>query len=120
MEFHEEDFRVKELNKDGLREVFGDLEFRTLGKRILGEEISIGEAGSEKKIPAGVQQDLFGNVVESSVTPDGNTEPEAESMPVHKADKNINNTPHNYQAIEEEKEIRAFVQIAHGQVGNLL
>jgi DNA polymerase I len=110
VEFHEEDFRVKELNKDGLKEVFGDLEFRTLGKRILGEDISISEPGSEKKIPAGVQQDLFGNTVESSVTPDSYTDGDAENLPVHKADKNINNTRHIYTAIEDEKKIRAFVQ----------
>ncbi len=111
VEFHEEDFRVKDLNKDGLREVFGDLEFRTLGKRILGEEISIGESVVEKKVPAGVQQDLFGNVVESSVTPDSNTAADAENLPVHKAEKNIINTPHAYKAIEGEKEIKDFVQI---------
>jgi DNA polymerase-1 len=110
VEFHEEDFRVKELNKDGLREVFGDLEFRTLGKRILGEEINIGESVVEKKLPAGVQQDLFGNVVESSVTPDSNTDEGSENLPVHKAEKNITNTFHSYKAIEGEKEIKVFVQ----------
>jgi DNA polymerase I len=115
VEFHEEDFRVKELNKDALREVFGDLEFRALGKRILGEEISIGESVVEKKVPAGIQQDLFGNVVESSVTPDSNTDADAETLPVHKAEKNINNTPHVYKAIEGEKEIKDFVQILMGQ-----
>ena len=41
VEFHEENFRVKEMNKEALKEVFAELEFKTLGKRILGEEYSM-------------------------------------------------------------------------------
>jgi DNA polymerase-1 len=58
--FHEEDFRLKEWNKEALKEVFLELEFKTLGKRILGEEV-----GLTGGAPEGVQKDLFGNVVES-------------------------------------------------------
>ena len=36
--FHEEDFRLKEKNKSALTEIFNELEFKTLGKRILGDE----------------------------------------------------------------------------------
>src|ERR1700733_903540 len=61
--FHEEDFKLKDWNRDALREVFAELEFRTFAKRILGEELLI--AGREKAVPIGVQQDLFGNVVET-------------------------------------------------------
>ena len=60
VEFHEENFRLKEMNKEALKEVFTDLEFRVLAKRILGEEIHITQATG-----ANVQTDLFGNVVES-------------------------------------------------------
>ena len=41
VEFHEEDFRLKEWNKQALKEVFTDLEFKTIGKRILGEDFSV-------------------------------------------------------------------------------
>jgi DNA polymerase-1 len=58
--FHEEDFRLKEWNKDVLRDVFTSLEFKTIGKRILGEEFSLSATA-----PEGVQTDLFGNVIES-------------------------------------------------------
>src|ERR1700761_4370918 len=37
VEFHEEDFRLKEWNKEALNEIFTTLEFKTLSKRILGE-----------------------------------------------------------------------------------
>ena len=36
VQFHEENFRLKEWNKPALIEVFTELEFKTLGKRILG------------------------------------------------------------------------------------
>ncbi len=42
VEFHEEDFRLKDWNKEKLKEVFAELEFRTLGKRLLGEDFSVG------------------------------------------------------------------------------
>ncbi|MBL7766152.1 MAG: DNA polymerase I [Chitinophagaceae bacterium] len=54
--FHEEDFSLSEWNRDILTEVFNELEFRTIGKRVLGESFQV--AGN-------VQTDLFGNVVES-------------------------------------------------------
>ena len=58
--FHEEDFRLKEWNKDGLRDIFTELEFKTLGKRVLGDDFNAFEGAKEKKVPDGVQQDLFG------------------------------------------------------------
>ena len=61
VQFHEEDFRLKDWNKDALREIFTDLEFRTVAKRILGEELP--GANGQKAVPEGVQQDLFGNAV---------------------------------------------------------
>src|SRR6187399_143983 len=38
VEFHEENFRMKEWDKEKLRDVFAELEFKTLGKRVLGDE----------------------------------------------------------------------------------
>ena len=40
VEFHEEDFRIKECNKEALKEVFQELEFKTFGKRVLGEDFA--------------------------------------------------------------------------------
>src|SRR5579872_2046910 len=42
VQFHEEDFRLKEWNKEALNEVFNALEFRTLIKRILGDSTTPG------------------------------------------------------------------------------
>jgi 5'-3' exonuclease (including N-terminal domain of PolI) len=60
IDFHEEEFRLKEWNKDLLKEIFTELEFKTLGKRVLGEDFNIGPVAVQ-----GVQTDLFGNAVET-------------------------------------------------------
>ncbi|HXB95688.1 MAG TPA: 5'-3' exonuclease H3TH domain-containing protein, partial [Puia sp.] len=61
VEFHEENFRLKDWNRDALNEIFNTLEFKTLGKRILGE--GFGSPGYVA--PEGVQTDLFGNAVKA-------------------------------------------------------
>src|SRR5580698_9496975 len=59
LQFHEEDFKLKEWDKEILKDVFTDLEFKTIGKRILGDDFS-----GFNTTPTGVQTDLFGQVVE--------------------------------------------------------
>ena len=105
-EFHEENFRIKEMNKEALTAIFEELEFKSLGKRILGDDINVAAeiwnkdskatTKSEKNTTA--QMDLFGNVVEQApqdqtATTDSNDNVQENSLPV---DKNINNTPHHY------------------------
>lgn len=113
--FHEEDYRLKEWNREALTEVFTELEFKTLGKRILGDDFNAFHAA-----PQGVQTDLFGNAVE---TPKLNSKPakeketEAESVYGNTAEqsgliaeKNIHNTPHNYQLIQGDDAICSLVK----------
>jgi len=64
VEFHEENFRLKDWNKDALNEIFNGLEFKTLGKRILGD----GYATAGYVAPEAVQTDLFGNAVKPVAT----------------------------------------------------
>jgi DNA polymerase-1 len=109
VEFHEEDFRVKELNRDGLKEVFADLEFRTLGKRILGEDFHVSEGTAVRQAPEGVQTDLFGNVLVQPVASEvDDSERPATDAPA--VDRNIHNTPHRYSTVEGEDGIMAFVK----------
>jgi DNA polymerase-1 len=65
VEFHEEDYKLKEWNKEALTEVFTSLEFKTMAKRILGETL---ELPNEKPKPNAqpAQMDLFGNYVETA------------------------------------------------------
>jgi DNA polymerase I len=59
--FHEEDFRLKEWNREVLNDIFARLEFKTMAKRILGEGTDPGYSA-----PENVQTDLFGNAVKPS------------------------------------------------------
>jgi DNA polymerase-1 len=102
--FHEEDFKIKDWNRDALKQVFSELEFRTIAKRVLGEEIL--SANGEKAIQAGVQQDLFGNVVAAKEEAEEETEEESPGLRVT---RNIHNTPHEYVAVNSEKAIRNLV-----------
>lgn len=112
VQFHEEDFRVKDWNKDKLKEVFGALEFKTIGKRLLGEDFV--PAGAPVAAPVGVQTDLFGNIVEQE--PEKNSGSQAKSATAGEGDsepglaqKNIHNTPHQYTAVQGEKAIKELV-----------
>ncbi len=128
-EFHEENFMVKEMNKDALREVFYELEFKTLGKRILGEEAggtategtSQTGAATSKVKEQNVQMDLFGNIIEtkeaSSVqsAPLANRADGGSEETITTADKNIHNTPHNYILLDDDKLIKQFIASASSQ-----
>ena len=115
VEFHEENFRMKEMDKNILRDVFADLEFKTLGKRVLGDEFAITVSNKDfikKEQPVGVQTDLFGNIIESAAPaiPVGqlssNGSDSGESISVS---KNINNTPHKYETVQDNAAIKKLV-----------
>ncbi len=101
VEFHEENFKLKDWNKEKLKEIFTELEFKTLGKRILGEDFSVFATA-----PQGTQTDLFGNVVESQkkeiTKPEASVEEidEEETEATLRVDKNIHNTKHDYKIVE--------------------
>ncbi len=126
VEFHEEDFKLKDWNKDKLKEIFAELEFKTLGKRILGEEVT-----ATKTAPEMIQTDLFGNIVESQKSEVGSRWLSGQSSEIEDssqvsppsgggdlstglneegaASKNINNTPHKYEAVEGDTAIKKLV-----------
>jgi DNA polymerase-1 len=115
VKFHEEDFKLKDWDKEKLKEVFAELEFRTLGKRLLGEDFSVTSSSKgvvEKEMPQGVQTDLFGNIVESPETGAGGQETGPDDTEIAdnlRADKNINNTPHKYEPVEGDAAIKKLV-----------
>jgi len=106
VEFHEENFKVTEPNKDSLKEIFSELEFRTIGKRILGEDIPI--AGPVEKA-APVQGDLFGGAPIPSAVANEAQEITSEDVPMV-VDKNINNTPHRYELIDSDDKIDGLLK----------
>lgn len=110
--FHEGEFLVKEVNKEALKEIFSELEFRTIGKRILGEDIPI--AGPAEKQGTTVQGDLFGG---STTVASSNSEivTEEENTGDISADKNINNTPHQYELIDSPEKIDQLISSLHNE-----
>ena len=105
--FHEEDFRVKERNNEVLTEVFNELEFRTLSKRVLGEP-----AG-----PAAPQStDLFGNALPQKA---GYSAPQTTAQEIQSAIddaeqfpanfKTIRDIPHHYHLIDTDDGINDLV-----------
>jgi DNA polymerase-1 len=117
LQFHEADFKLKEWDRDALKEIFVELEFKTVGKRILGDDFN-----AFNTAPQGVQTDLFGDEVvmqetknKKQVAPEKEIEtPESsedsESQDILSGDKNINNTPHKYFAIQGEAAIKELVE----------
>ena len=134
VQFHEEDYKLSEKNIPALTEIFNLLEFKTLGKRILGGDF---EVVSEKAKEAPV--DLFGNPVkaakekiiktkttvldseagtQSVLSP--NDEPEmdtedGEEGPQLVVNKNINNTEHKYISVVGEAAIKKLVANLQGE-----
>ena len=133
VQFHEEDFKLSEKNVPALTEIFNLLEFKTLGKRILGSEFEVvSEVAKEKQV------DLFGNEVKAPkekliktktivLDSDGGTQSvlapndedteqdtnenaeEQDGLPTLIVNKNINNTDHKYESIVGDTAINNLV-----------
>jgi len=88
VEFDEKELKLSEPNKESIRELFSELEFRTLAQRVLGEDIVI-------KQVVGGQLDMFGQAEETNPTND------IEMV----VSKTINDVKHDYQLIETPKQI---------------
>lgn len=94
-ELDEEALRVEDVNKEAITEIFNELEFRQLAKRVLGEDPS--------KPAEGTQGDLFGDV---------NSEPNDHSAEqVRSPLVTINDVPHEYILLKDEQGIHDLVQI---------
>jgi DNA polymerase-1 len=98
---------VDEPNRDVLEPLFAELEFRTLGKRVFGDEFSIAEI---KSSPTSGQMDLFGNhEVKEPVDSNKGEEASLPQMPL--GFKNISNTDHNYQLVDTEEKRNSLIHL---------
>ncbi|HLP19153.1 MAG TPA: DNA polymerase I [Chitinophagales bacterium] len=105
----DDELKMQEPDKEKLAALFAELEFRTLGKRILGTEYTANQPGATTEgAPAqnvttnnnnGVQQDLFG----------GSNSNDTGGVTELVAGKNIHNTPHTYKVVQTDEEIAALV-----------
>lgn len=87
IEVSDEDLAISEPDKETLRSIFAELEFRSLGRKILGEDYSANRSSAQ-----------------ISMFPE---EQQQEQIPEIQRGKNIHNTPHEYQLAETPEAIRA-------------
>jgi len=109
--FHEGDFRVEAYNHELLEQVFNELEFRALGKRVLGADYQAPAA------PA-LATDLFGNPIVQKTKPSIAETPSSDleelAIPEERivAQHNITNTDHQYMLMDTKEAILQLVQEA--------
>jgi DNA polymerase I len=107
--FNEEHLLLGEWNAKVLTDIFTELEFKTLGKRILGDNFGATNDGKQ----VGEQLDLFGGTqttATASVQKNVVDEVEEELTAALAPEYNISNTPHNYKAVVGEQAILELVQ----------
>lgn len=93
-------FALTEPSKELLEPLFTELEFRTLGKRVFGDDFSVVKG----KLSEGTQTDLFSSYAnEPTATP---KEPEAPQLPA----KTIENTDHTYILVENAQQRADLIQ----------
>lgn len=102
IQFDAEKFTLDPINKEKIKEIFLELEFRTLAQQILGYDIVSGN-----KNQAGVQQSLFGDVAVNQQ----NQEKTEDNEEYLIAKKNIENTPHNYILSDTDEKINTLVKL---------
>lgn len=100
VEFHEEEFRLKESNKQMLKDIFTELEFKALGRRVFGEDIP------------SVQADLFTSAkpAEAAVAKDDQEPLVDEVAGIIVASENISNTAHDYKLLQKDEEIKDLIK----------
>lgn len=93
--FEEEKFKLGEPNKEAVKELFQELEFRTLAKRVLGEELAVIPPNGKG------QMDLFGG------SSDAAAEISEEELKIFKT---INDVPHTYHLADTEEKMKELAQ----------
>jgi len=101
--FDAEALTLKEPNREVLEALFSELEFRTLGKRVFGEEFSIGD----NRAVQGGQMDLF-----ASETPTGEVE---EQRPAGMGAKTIHDVDHEYIFVDSAEKIDNLIAMLKQQ-----
>ena len=97
VDYNFDDFILEEPDKESLSAIFAELEFRTMGKRILGDSYNVNLSGGKSN-----QRDLFSQG-------DAN-EPIEESAEPENAGKTLADVPHEYICVKTETEIKKLAK----------
>ena len=106
VELDEDALLVGQPSREMLEPLFAELEFRTIGRRVFGEDFSVNEARSS----AGVQTDLFGTPAETS-NASFTAEKSAEAPEPIPVSKNIDNTQHQYFLMDTPEKRKELIEL---------
>ncbi|MFN8406289.1 MAG: DNA polymerase I [Sphingobacteriaceae bacterium] len=107
-ELDEEKLRIEEPNREALEQLFAELEFRTIGKRIFGDSFSVPEVKAQQS----GQMDLFGSTVEHTIPrPPKTTENNITAARI------AENTPHSYHLVNSMEAIKKLAALLEQQKG---
>lgn len=95
VDLNEDDLLRSEPDKEILGDLFAELEFRTIGKRVLGDEFTVNQ---EVSPPVNGQLDLFSQ-------PTGSHDAPGDVVQVEEVGKTIENTEHNYLVVNTDEAI---------------
>lgn len=90
IELDEKALELEDPSRELLEPLFSELEFRTLGKRVFGDDFSIAEGAGKS---SSAQMDLFAPAAVEQITETLPPEPVLPSL-------NINNSPHEYILVD--------------------
>lgn len=104
VELDEQSLELCDPSRDLLEPLFTELEFRTLGRRVFGDEFSVTTA----KFGEGTQTDLFGNQTGETVQYTNTiAEEPAQQLPA----KNIENTEHQYHLVDTPEQRAELIKL---------
>lgn len=106
VELDEELLIIKPVNKEILLEIFKELEFRTIAKKVLGEDIGGSEKLPTEKPVVAAKQDLFSDPdLFSSSSETVETQAQVTNF------KTINDIEHTYELVDSIEKIKALVSV---------
>lgn len=106
VEFDEKALELEEPSRELLEPLFAELEFRTIGKRVFGDDFSVNDG----KFAASQQMDMFGNVTEQENKSKVFVVTEEYIEEVRQA-KTIENTEHTYKLIDTPELRRELIEL---------
>lgn len=104
IDWKEDDFILKEFDKEKLASIFAELEFRTLGKKIIGDDYSMNDTASKKQT---VPKDKAQTSLFDTPTSEKENAPDAAEI---NFGKNITNTEHHYFLVDTQEAIDHLIQ----------
>ena len=107
IEFDENALLLEEPSRELLEPLFSELEFRTIGRRVFGEDFNVADANGQ----VSSQFDLFGN---TAIQPESTTKvfvATPEMFEEAREVKTIENTPHDYKLVDNPESRKALIEL---------